>query len=186
MANQKQTQVTVTGRYVGGSLFETNDDDKYSACVVLDDGQEVKIEAVRDAAIADKWGSKVPKGLTDWTVREGDDEEYEASFERFYINPKCPAKSAPKTVCRVNGRMDPVGAEVIYPGCYVAISVNAYAMDANPEKKMKASVNLGLGNVMFLRDGERLGGGSNPEDDFSEFESEFGDDDFGDLLGDVA
>lgn len=183
MANSRHTQVTVTGRYVGGSLFEPNKDGKYSACIVLDNGQEVKIEQARDAAINDKWGSKKPRGLVDWTVREGDDEEYEASFERFYINPKCPGKKAPKTVTRINGQIQTVEEGVIYPGCYVAVSVNAYGMDANDD--MKASVNLGLGNVMFLRDGERLGGGSNPEDDFDGFESEFNDD-FDDLLGDVA
>lgn len=186
MADQLNTKVTVTGRFVGGALFEANEDGKHSACIVLDDGENEKVEAIRDNAIKNKWGSKVPRGLTDWTVREGDDEEYEASFDRFYINPKCPAKSAPKTVIRVAGKIEQVDEDIIYPGCYVAVSVNAYGMDANTEKKMKASVNLGLGNVMFLRDGERLGGGSNPEDDFGDFESEMDGGDFDDLLGHVA
>lgn len=182
---QSNTKATVTGRYVGGSLFEQNDDGKYSACIVLDEGQEAKIEAIRDAAVADKFGKKIPAGMADWTVREGDDEEYEVSFERFFINPKANAKNQPKTVIRTGGKIEEVGDETIYPGCYVAVSVNAYGMDADPKKKMKACVCLGLGNVMFLKDGERLGGGSNPEDDFAEFESEF-EDDWDDVLGDVA
>lgn len=166
------TKATVTGRFVGGNLFEADENGKHSACVVLDDGQEDIITNIRDEAVKSKWPGKKPAGLTDWTVREGDDEEYEASFERFYINPKCNSKNPPKTVRKVEGVIESVDSSVIYPGCHVAVSVNAYCMDANKDKGMKACVSLGLGNVMFLRDGERLGGGSNAEDDFADFESE--------------
>jgi len=169
MSNLK---TTVIGRYVGGSLFEVNDDGKFTACVVLEPGQDTKVEAIRDAAKAEKWGNKQPSKVTDWTVREGDDPEYETSFGSFYINPKASAKSQPKTVIKRDGVLESVDDGVIYPGCYVAVSLNAYCMDANPEKKMKACVCLGLGNVMFLKDGERLGGSSNPDDDFADFESE--------------
>ncbi len=180
----KMTQTTVTGRYVGGSLFEVNDDNKFSALVVLDDGQEAKIEKIRDLAIKEKFGDKKPAGLVDWCLREGDDPEYTASFGHMFINPKGGERNPPKTVMKVNGVLTSVGPETIYPGCFVAISVNAYALPANTEKKMKACVCLGLGNVMFLRDGERLGGTSNPDDDFAEFESDV--DDLSDLLGEVA
>lgn len=167
-----ESKTTVVGRYVGGSLFDTNDDGKYTACVVLNDGEDQKIKAIRNAAVTEKWGEKKPKALTDWTLREGDDEEYEASFGRKFINPKANAKNQPKTVKKIDGVLEAVGDETIYPGCYVAVSVNAYGMDANKEKNMKACVCLGLGNVMFLKDGERLGGGSNPEDDFADFATE--------------
>jgi len=180
-----RTNITVKGRFIGGALFEPNEDGKHSACIVLDDGEDSKIEDVRDNAIKNKWGNKVPPGLTDWTVREGDDEEYEASFGNMFINPKSSGKKAPKTVVKVDGVIEAVDDTVIYPGCYVAVSVNAYCMDANKEKKMKACVCLGLGNVMFLKDGERLGGGSNPEDDFEDFESVV-DNDEGDIWGEVA
>jgi len=169
-------KTTVIGRFVGGALFEANDDGKYTACIVLEPGEEKKIEAIRDAAKQSKWGSKQPSKVTDWTAREGDDPEFETSFGNFYINPKAGAKSQPKTVIKRSGVIEAVDNSVIYAGCYVAVSVNAYCMDANPEKKMKACVCLGLGNVMKLKDGERLGGSSNPEDDFDGFESE--DDDF--------
>jgi len=43
---------------------------------------------------------------------------------------------------------------------------------ATLKRKLKACVCLGLGNVLFLKDGERLGGPSNPDDDFADFESE--------------
>lgn len=188
MSNLK---TTVIGRYVGGGLFEARDDNgklKHSACVVFDDpNQAKKIKAIRDAAIEEKWKGKTPGGLTDWTLREGDDPEFEASYEKFFINPKCNPKNAPRTVIKRDGVLESVDEldGVIYPGCYVAVSVSAYCMDADKDKKMKACVCLNLGNVMFVRDGERLGGSSNPEDDFDGFESEL-DDGFDDLLGDAA
>lgn len=57
--------------------------------------------------------------------------------------------------------------EALYAGCYVRISVSPYAFD----NKMKG-VGIGLNNVMFVRDGERLAGGVNAEEDFGEFEME--------------
>lgn len=45
--------------------------------------------------------------------------------------------------------------EALYAGCYVRLNVGAYAFD----NKMKG-VGIGLNSVMFVRDGERLDGGS--------------------------
>lgn len=56
--------------------------------------------------------------------------------------------------------------EALYPGCYVRLSIGAYAFD----NKMKG-VAIGLNSVMFVRDGERLDGGSDASEDFGEFNS---------------
>ena len=90
----REDVVTVTGRFVGGGLFEPRSkeegkDARYSACVVLDDGENEKIDKLIMFVKKDKWGTKVPPGLQTWGVREGDDPEFEASFEipfRF-VNP---------------------------------------------------------------------------------------------------
>lgn len=55
--------------------------------------------------------------------------------------------------------------EALYAGCYVRLSVSPYAFD----NKMKG-VGIGLNNVMFIRDGERLAGGVDPMEDFGEFD----------------
>ncbi len=57
--------------------------------------------------------------------------------------------------------------EALYAGCYVRLSVSPYGFD----NKMKG-IGIGLNNVMFIRDGERLAGGVEASEDFGEFESE--------------
>jgi len=99
-------KTNVIGRFVGGSLFGPKDDNgrlKYSACIVLEPGEEKKIEAIRDAAKQTQWGPKQPSKVTDWTLREGDDPEFETSFGNNYINPKASEKSQPKTVIKRAG-----------------------------------------------------------------------------------
>jgi len=181
MSDKNQTQVTVLGRFIGGGLFEARQGDedavpKFSACVVLEDGEEKKIEKIRDIAVKEKLGSK-PGKYVDWTVREGDDPEYDASYEKFFINPK--AQRAIKTMIKRNGVAEPVSKEddIIYPGCYVAISVSAYAYSANPKKRIKAGVTLNARGVMFWKDGERLDDYMNAEEEFGDFESEVKEDD---------
>lgn len=177
------TKATVKGRFVGGGLFEARGEDslKYSACTVLDEGEEAKIEEIVENAIKNKWGNKKPKGLVIWGAREGDDEEFEASFEKMFINPKSGTK--PQTLVKVDGVYQKTDKEegIIYPGCYVAVSVNAYAYDGDKEKNIKPGVTLNLRAVMFMKDGERLGDSVDAEEEFEGFDSEIDDDDF---LGD--
>ena len=66
----------------------------------------------------------------------------------------------------------------VYSGCYANVSVNFFGYNTNGN----AGIGAGLGNIQKIKDGEPLGGFSNPEDDFEvldddEFEDEFADDD---------
>lgn len=167
------TTVTVRGRYVGGSIYktktnETTGKEQFSACVVLDDGEDKKIEAIRDAAIKEVFGSKVPK-LEDWTVRVGDDEEYEHSFGKKFINPKASATKVVKVCRRVAGELEET--EDVYPGCYVAVSVNAYAYEGDKKQSIKPGVTLQLRAVLFTKDGEPLGDRFK-DNEFDGFDSE--------------
>lgn len=62
---------------------------------------------------------------------------------------------------------DPEG---VYSGCYVRLSVTPYAYDKGGGK----GVALALNSVMFVKDGERLDGVSNPTEDFDEIAPEEG------------
>lgn len=57
---------------------------------------------------------------------------------------------------------EPLQAADLYPGCLVRISVAPFAYDAEGSK----GIAMGLRNVQKVGDGERLGGSSNPEEDF--------------------
>ena len=120
MANENRA--TVKGRYTGGALWAAKanaqdpDRQRFSALVVLDPDEEKKVRAAAEAAMAEKWGSKRPAGLQDWTVREGDDPEYANSFEKQFINPK---STKPVPVMRKrSGSYHDLNQEddVVYPG----------------------------------------------------------------------
>jgi len=175
-------KATVKGRFVGGGLFEPKEQEnggkpKFSACIVLDEGQDEKVEEIIENALNNKWGKKRPPGLQNWGVREGDDPEFEASFERNFINPK--STSAPKTLVKVDGVATKVTQEerVIYAGCYVAVSISAYAYDGDKKKGIKPGVTLNVRAVMFLKDGERLGDSVDVDEEFEGFDSDLDDDD---------
>ena len=172
MANK----VTVTGRFIGGGLFkprsqEDGKNPRYSACVVLDEGEKAKIEEVVQSAKEEKWGNKPPSGLQTWAVRTGDDSEYEVSFEREFINPK--SSNKPKAFYKRDGvYIETKEEDLIYPGCYVAASVGAYGYDGDKAKGIKPGITLNLRGVMFIKHGERLGDRFKAENEFEGFESD--------------
>ena len=60
----------------------------------------------------------------------------------------------------------------VYSGCYCNVAVNFYPFDAGVNRGVAA----GLGNVQFVRDGERLSGKASADEDFDVLED---DDDMG-------
>lgn len=162
----------VKGRFIGGGLFDLKEGKKkHSACIVLEgDDDAGKIRKIRDDAIAEEFGSKVPKDLQDWTLNKGDDEDY-ASFGKLFINPK--SKDRVSVGVKKDGRFVPVDAEdgVVYPGCYVHASVSAYAYAGDAKKQIKPGVTLILRGVCFWKDGEPLGNRFS-DSEFDEVESE--------------
>lgn len=173
--------ITVTGRFTGGAFWTPKVDPKgvlkHSACIVLDDGQAEKINAVIANVQDEKWAKK-PPGLVIYGPREGDDEEY-ASYGKFFINPKSSTKVPPTAWVKESGRTRQVteGEGLIYPGCYVAVALDAYALDARPQTptspKVSACISLGLGKILFRRHGERLSGGVGADSAFEGFDSDF-------------
>lgn len=178
-----ETKVTVRGRLLGGGVWKPKENEQsgkmqYSACVILEEGQDSKIEAIRDAAVLEKFGKKKPGGLQDWTVREGDDEDYELSFGKFFINPKATREIAKKV--KRNGKVDDVTEEddLIYPGANIAISVSAYAYEGDKSRSIKPGVTLNARAIMFLSHNDRLTDDVDDEefDDFESVEAEDSDD----------
>ena len=60
----------------------------------------------------------------------------------------------------------------VYSGCYCNVTVNFYPYN----KPMNQGIATGLGNVQFVRDGERLSGKASADEDFDVLED---DDDMG-------
>jgi len=169
-------KVTVTGRLLNNAVFqpklnETNGKEQYSALLLLDEGQAAKIQQAKEAAILETFEGKAPPNLNDWTVRVGDDEEYELTFGHEFINAK--HVRAPRVVVRENGNIRDLHPDegLIYAGCNVAVSIDVYAYKKNSERKIPPGVTIGLRAVMFTGHNEPLGSGGASDNEFDGFDS---------------
>jgi hypothetical protein len=195
MTQNDPTILTVTGRFLGGGLFtprakEEGKVPEYSAALALDAGQEEKIAAAKAVALANEFGTKIPATLQDWTVREGDDPEF-ASYGLAYINAKLKAVNKhgvphkrPPTYVRRGGGLVEIGQDdnIIYPGSYIALSIQVYAYPGDKAKSIKPGASITLRQALFLKDGPVLGTVLDAESDFEGLESEALSEEDGDLF----
>lgn len=186
MADYKgNPKCTVKARFIGGKFWKPDEETgKRNMVLVLEDGEEDKVIKIRDQAIKETFGGKKPKGMQDWTVRVGDDEEFENSFERNFINP-ISRNRCPKVFTKKGSILTEVqeSDDILYAGCYVYAVVDCYAYAGNPEKKIKAGVTMGIQSVVFWKNGDPIGYDGNPsDDDYDGFESEESDDEEDDDL----
>ena len=185
MANQKNfsaTKMVIPCRISFANIWEpkaiNGGDEKYSvSCLIPKSDKKTiariqkAVEAAKEDGKTRKWGGKIPPNLKlplrDGDIDRPDDENYE---ECYFLNAS--SKDAPQVVDRkVNPVLDPM---MVYSGCYCNVSVNFYAFNANGNR----GVAVGLGNIQFVRDGERLSGKASADADFDALE-----DDDEDVLG---
>ena len=186
MANQKNfsaTKVIIPCRISFANIWEAKSinggEEKYSvSCVIPKSDKKTiaKIQKAVEAAKEDgktrKWSGKIPPNLKlplrDGDIDRPDDENYQ---DCYFLN--ATSKDAPQVVDRrEQPATDPM---MVYSGCYCNVSVNFYAFNANGNRGVAA----GLGNIQFVKDGERLSGKASADADFDALE-----DDGGDVLGD--
>lgn len=124
---------------------------------------EAAIAVAKEEGKKSKWDGKIPPNFKT-TLHDGDEE---ADLER---NPEyaghmymaLSSKQRPGVVDNdLNQILDPTQ---VYSGCYGKVSMDAYPYSAKGNK----GVSFGLGNVLFLEDGEPLGGRTRAEDDFAD------------------
>lgn len=185
MANQKNfsaTKVVIPCRISFANIWEpkaiNGGDEKYSvSCLIPKSDKKTlariqkAVEAAKEDGKARKWSGKIPPNLKlplrDGDIDRPDDENYE---DCYFLNAS--SKDAPQVVDRkVNPVLDPM---MVYSGCYCNVSVNFYAFNAKGNRGVAA----GLGNIQFVRDGERLSGKASADADFDALE-----DDDEDVLG---
>ena len=185
MANQKNfsaTKMVIPCRISFANIWEpkaiNGGDEKYSvSCLIPKSDKKTlariqkAVEAAKEDGKTRKWSGKIPPNLKlplrDGDIDRPDDENYE---DCYFLNAS--SKDAPQVVDRkVNPILDPM---MVYSGCYCNVSVNFYAFNANGNR----GVAVGLGNIQFVRDGERLSGKASADADFDALE-----DDDEDVLG---
>lgn len=179
MANATPTKVIIPCRISFANIWQpksiNGSEEKYSvSCIIPKTDKKLlaKIHAAVEAAKEDgksrKWSGKIPPNLKlplrDGDIDRPDDENYENCF---FLN--ATSKDAPQIVDRrVEAITDPM---MVYSGCYCIVSVNFYAFNANGNRGVAA----GLGNIQFVKDGERLSGKASAESEFDALEADDGD-----------
>lgn len=176
MANATPTKVIIPCRISFANIWQPHSingsEEKYSvSCIIPKTDKKLlaKIHAAVEAAKEDgktrKWNGKIPPNLKlplrDGDIDRPDDENYENCF---FLN--ATSKDAPQIVDRrVQAITDPM---MVYSGCYCNVSVNFYAFNANGNRGVAA----GLGNIQFVKDGERLSGKASAESEFDALEAD--------------
>lgn len=176
MTNATPTKVIIPCRISFANIWEpksiNGSEEKYSvSCIIPKTDKKLlaKIHAAVEAAKEDgktrKWNGKIPPNLKlplrDGDIDRPDDENYENCF---FLN--ATSKDAPQIVDRrVQPITDPM---LVYSGCYCNVSVNFYAFNANGNRGVAA----GLGNIQFVKDGERLSGKASAESEFDALEAD--------------
>ena len=128
-------------------------------------------EVIRNAAI-NQWGEKAAD--LNGIKCHVEDCDNNPKYKEDPVYSGC-LKFSPKLRKRpglVYANMTPVEVtdieETFYPGAIIRVAVSAYGTEAGGSR----TVAFALNNVMFVEDGDRIGGGSKAEDDFADFKDE--------------
>lgn len=137
--------------------------DKYSLTMLFPEGADLsELKALAKAALKEKWGDNLPKGLRS-PFRDQGEKDYEG-YEPGCIFTSARSQSMPGVINAKGKKI--IDSSEIYPGCYGRAEVTAYAYDVDGNK----GVAFGLNHVMKTRDGDQLGGGAgNPTDAFASY-----------------
>ena len=170
------TKLVIPCRISFANIFEpksiNGSEAKYSvSCLIPKDDKKTllaihkAVEAAKEDGKVRKRGGKLPPNLKlplrDGDIDRPDDENYQ---EHFFLN--ATIKDAPHVVVRhVQPVVDPI---MVYSGCYCNVSVNFYPFNANGNR----GVAVGLGNIQFVKDGDRLSGRASADADFDTLEDD--------------
>ena len=161
------------------NLFEPREnksgDLRYGTALIIphDHPQVKELKASIDEAGEEKFGKKWASMLkksnplhdADEDGKSDDDANYEGCY---YINTS--SKRKPQVVDR---QVQPILDESeIWSGCYANVSIAIFAFEV-PENK---GVSFGLNNLQKVKEGARLGGAANADEEFEEIDDDEDDD----------
>jgi hypothetical protein len=155
------------------SLFTPEDpfnsgEAKYSLSIPISKDNKEALAQIQQCLInaaVNKWGEK-KKDLKGLALPLTDADEKDKSEDPVYKNTYYFNAKSNKRPGVVDSNLQPIMDEdEVYPGCIIRASMSFYGYDFNGKK----GIAVGLQNVMKVRDGDRIGGGSRAEDDFGEF-----------------
>jgi len=159
--------------------------EKFSLCLIFDPSSfspkdKERYKALRSAAktaLKEKFGDKAfdKKGkprAAYWPFRDGAEKDHLGGFEEgtVFINARTEIKPgvADARSGKVGGKYPEIDAEEVYPGIYGRSKLQVYAYDVDGNR----GVAFGLGNVIVMKNGERLDGARAASSDFDDIDDE--------------
>lgn len=148
---------------------------KYDVTMLFDKDTDISpIKKAINEVIKAKWGDNPPKKLSN-PIKKGDDADtvYEGWAGKIVMSAW--SKSKPGICDRQTNLI--LNENEFYSGCYARATINVFAW----VRQSKAGISIGLNNLQKLRDGDRLDGRVNAENDFDSMEDasdDTGSDDF--------
>lgn len=162
-----------------------NSKEKYSICLILDPSSfnakdKERIKALKKAAteaLREKFGDKVfdkkgkPKASV-WPFRDSAEKDHLGGFEEgtVFINARTEIKPgvADARGGKIDGKWPEIEGSEVYPGCYGRAKLQVYTYDVDGNK----GVTFGLGNVIVMKNGERLDGARAAGSDFEDIDDD--------------
>lgn len=153
--------------------FQEGAKSKYQVSVLIPKSDKATMDEIKSAwqnAVnegKEKFGSgfKAPTSGNYFPIHDGDEKESEEYAGHWYLTAKSLPNRPPKVLNRMKQEISEDSGE-FYSGCYGAITVNFY-----PYQSIAKGVGVGLGNIIKLVDGDKLGGGSaSPDSDFKDLD----------------
>lgn len=139
---------------------------KYSTAIIISKDDKATIDKINKvvndlcAGVKAKNKGKLPPKFK-LPLRDGDEEKDDENYANcFFLNAS--SKNKPGIVDRELNEI--IEKEEVYSGCYCKVAINFYAFDKNGNRGIAA----GLNNIMKVKDGEALSGGSSAKDDFAD------------------
>lgn len=152
------------------SRIDEESKEKYSTAILIDKADKSTVDKI-NAAIEhlekeakEKNKGKLPKNFKR-PLRDGDEEkpEDENYAGKYFLNASSSRK--PGIVKRVNGKLETITEEgEVYSGAYVRVGLNFYLFDV----KGNVGIAAGLNNILKVKDGEPLAGGTSASQDFDD------------------
>lgn len=153
---------------------------KYKITGLLEKAREEELKPLKKACLeaARQVWPDVKFNQLEHPFHDGDESETEAHHGHISFT----AKTTRRPGIVGPDKMPLAEGDSVYGGCYVRFSVTAFTYtrpaevivekDGKQQKKKRQlkGVSLALNNVQFVKDGERYGGGTSADDDFTEID----------------
>jgi hypothetical protein len=147
-----------------------NDEMKYSVSLVFPKDADLStLKTAAANALIGRWGpdkSQWPKNLRT-PFRDGNEKDDKLYKGKTFMNVS--STDAPQVGRKIGNKFVPLmTTEEVYSGMEIRASLSAFAYD----KKGNKGVSFGLGNILKVRDGERLDGRTDGDTDFQDFDGD--------------